>query len=265
MDFFVYLCTLAADNAGSGMRLIVRIMAILALACFVGCTPDEYAVPEVQEPAAADSSGGGNEPPTPDPDTTAIDPDTTATDTNIVVGVNLLLNGGLERWEDALLTPYDIPEDWLPHNNYNVRKNSEVVHFGSYSARMSSLETGSTARLDQCVAVTPGTRIRIRFRYRVEQWKSKGARTYCYFRTAAAESYNIPTDELRAFYSNEEYYIIRGGGRGLTYLPHDLDVWQLFDETITVPPTAHYFVFGINSYHGTTLYVDDCQVLGEGL
>ena len=264
MDFFVYFCTLAADNGGIGMRLIVRIMALLVLACFVGCTPDEYAVPEGQEPAVTDSSGGGNDTPPPiDPDTTAIDPDTTATDTSVVVGVNLLLNGGLEQWIDRLVTNYDIPEYWYCHNNHNVTKNSEVVHFGRYSARMSSLETGSTARLDQCVAVTPGTRIRIRFRYRVEQWKSKGARTYCYFRTAAAESYNIPTDELRAFYSNEEYYIIRGGGRGLTYLPHDLDVWKLFDETITVPPTAHYFVFGINSYHGTTLYVDDCQVIGE--
>ena len=193
MDFFVYFCTFAADNNDRDMRLIVRIMAILALACFVGCTPDEYALPEAQEPAAEDGGGGGNEPPTPDPDTTT-------TDTNIVVGINLLLNGGLERWVDASETPYDVPEDWLPHNNYNVRKNSEVVHFGRYSARMSSLETGSTARLDQCVAVTPGTRIRIRFRYCVEQWKSKGARTYCYFRTAAAESYNIPTDELKAIW-----------------------------------------------------------------
>ena len=33
-----------------------------------------------------------------------------------------------------------------------------------------------------------------------------------------------------------------------------------FDETIEVPPSANYFAFGINSYYGTTIYVDDCWV-----
>ena len=52
-----------------------------------------------------------------------------------------------------------------------------------------------------------------------------------------------------------------GGGYGKTYLPSDLNVWQTFDETVEVPPTAHYFVFGVNSYFGTTIYVDDCWVM----
>ena len=34
-----------------------------------------------------------------------------------------------------------------------------------------------------------------------------------------------------------------------------MNVWQAFDETVEVPPTAHYFVFGVNSYFGTTIYV----------
>lgn len=34
-----------------------------------------------------------------------------------------------------------------------------------------------------------------------------------------------------------------------------MNVWQTFDETVEVPPTAHYFVFGVNSYFGTTIYV----------
>ena len=40
-----------------------------------------------------------------------------------------------------------------------------------------------------------------------------------------------------------------------------MNVWQTFDETVEVPPTAHYFVFGVNSYFGTTIYVDDCWVM----
>ena len=173
---------------------------------------------------------------------------------------NLLINGGVEEWY-YITYPYDIPEGWFCHNNTNVKKNSDIVFEGNYSAKMQSQETGSTARIDQRVSVIPNHKIRIRFHYYVEKWKSKGARTYCYFRTDAAEQYNIPADELEAFYGKEKYYIIRGGGYGLTYFPHDLNVWYDFDETIEVPPTANYFVFGINSYYGTTIYVDDCWVM----
>ena len=173
--------------------------------------------------------------------------------------VNLLENGGLEEWL-SLTYPYDMPKGWFCHNNTNVRKEKKIVCKGMFSAKMQSEEKGSTARIDQRIAVTPGQRIRIRFSYYVEQWKSKGARTYCYFRTDAAEAYNISADELQAFYGKEQYYIIRGGGYGATYFSHDLNVWQTFDETVEVPPTAHYFVFGVNSYFGTTIYVDDCWV-----
>ena len=175
--------------------------------------------------------------------------------------VNLLENGGLEEWTTETIAPYDFIKGWFYHYNNNVKKEKQIVSEGKYSAKMQSQESGSTARIDQGIAVTPGQKIRIRFRYYVEQWKSKGARTYCYFRTAPAEAYNISADELHTFYSNEQYYIIRGGGFGKTYFPHDLNVWQTFDETIVVPPTAHYFVFGVNSYYGTTIYIDDCWVI----
>ena len=172
---------------------------------------------------------------------------------------NLLANGGLEEWL-WITYPLDMPKGWVLHNNDNVKKEHSIVCEGNYSAKMQSQEKGSTARIDQRIAVSPGQKIRIRFSYYVEKWKSKGARTYCYFRTDAAEKYNIPVDELQAFYGKEQYYIIRGGGYGKTYLPHDLNVWQTFEETVEVPPTAHYFVFGVNSYYGTTIYVDDCWV-----
>jgi len=225
------------------------IFAVIAVSVIFGCTPDEY------DPPSSDRTETGEEG---DDDTNDTIGDTNDT---VIIGENLLLNGGLEEWEDTLLVQYDIPKYWLHHNNNNVRKNDVIVTEGTYSAKMESLETGSTARVDQRVAVTPGSRIRIRFSYYVAQWKSKGARTYCYFRTAAAEAYNISAAELKEFYGQDAYYIIRGGGYGLTYLPHDLNVWQTFDETIEVPPTAHYFVFGVNSYHGTTIYVDDCYVI----
>ena len=185
----------------------------------------------------------------------------TSINNNTANGENMLVNGGLEEWANDFWTPYDFIKGWFCHNNTNVKKESDIVCEGKYSAMMQSKKTGSTARIDQRIAVSPGQKIRIRFSYYVEQWKSKGARTYCYFRTDAAETYNISADELQAFYGKEQYYIIRGGGYGKTYLPHDLNIWQTFDETIEVPPTAHYFVFGINSYYGTTIYVDDCWVV----
>lgn len=175
-------------------------------------------------------------------------------------GVNLLINGGLEEWNIFPMS-YDMPNGWFCHNNTNVRKEHTKVYEGYYSAKMQAQEKGKSAIIDQRIAVYPDQKIRIRFHYYVEQWKSKGARTYCYFRTDAAETYNISTDELQAFYGKDRYYVIRGGGKGLAYLPHDIGIWQIFDETIEVPPTAFYFVFGINSYYGTTIYVDDCWVI----
>ena len=227
--------------------VILLVMSVL----FVSCKTDEFNEPVQTETNNTNDTNNES-------GSTSNDAENNTGDDNNE-GKNLLENGGLEEW--ASFTYYDIPDNWLCHNNYNVRKSHKNVFEGNYSAKMQSLKTGSTATVDQCVPVKPGSSIRIRFHYYVEQWKDKGARTYCYFRTRAAEASTIPADELKAFYDNKTYYIIRGGGYGLTYLPHELNVWQVFDGTIEVPPTANYFVFGVNSYHGTTIYVDDCWVI----
>ena len=179
-------------------------------------------------------------------------------DKPIVEGENLMKNGGLEEW--ISFSSYDIPDGWLCHNNRNVRRSRDMVSEGHYSAKMSALEKGSTARIDQNIPVESGKRIRIRFNYYIAEWQAKGARTYCYFRTQAAEKYNISAEELHKYFDDDNYRILRGGGYGLSYLPHDLLTWNTFDEIITVPPIANYFVFGVNSYYGTTIYVDDCRV-----
>lgn len=210
--------------------------AVLCAVLIAGCGREEYDNDTVVHDTTVDDGSGDDE----------------------AERQNLLTNGGLEQWDTSAV---EKPEGWSVASNGYVRRDSTTVSQGMLSARMMSEETGKTARLEQLVPVTPGQQIRIRFRFFVEQWKSKGARTYCYFRTRKAEASNLSADELHAFYSDDEYYIIRGGGYGQTYLPHELGVWQTFDETITVPPTATYFVFGINSYNGTTLYIDDCQLL----
>lgn len=176
-----------------------------------------------------------------------------------VEGPNLMINGGVEDWT-IMYNGINLIDYWLAHNNNNVKMDWHVVYEGHYSAKMESIESGETARIDQVVQVTPGSKIRIRFKYYVKKWQENGSRTYCYFRTSAAESSVIPISELREFYSDDEYYIIRGGGYGLKYLPHTLNKWITFDQTIMVPPTANYFVFGVNSYYETTIYVDDCYV-----
>lgn len=205
----------------------------LSFFVFIGCTDENNTNPAGQTPNVIDEN-------------------------EFFDGPNLLKNGGMEEWN--LNTHYDILDEWFAHNNGNVRRNWEKVYEGYYSAKMNSLEKGSTAIIDQRISVTPGSRIRIRFKYYIEKWEENGARTYCYFRTCNIESTNIPNAELHEFYSNEEYCIIRGGGYGLKYLPHTLNTWLTFDETIIVPPTANYFVFGVNSYYGTTVYIDDCCV-----
>lgn len=177
-----------------------------------------------------------------------------------IVGENLLLNSSVEKW---MTSPCEHPLDWCLPSGYcdKVKKNRDTVYIGQYSARMKALESGVTARIAQEVCISPGSKIRIQFKYYIAKWKTNGARTYCYFRTSSPGSKDISIAELRAFYTTDDYYIIRGGGKGLKYLPHDIGYWQTFDEVIDVPTNAYYFELGINSYFGTVLYVDDFYVV----
>lgn len=177
-----------------------------------------------------------------------------------IAGNNLLLNNGVEVWNTLDCV---FPKYWLPPEGdcYRVTRNQDVVFDGQFSAKMKAINTGTTARIHQLVEITPGCKIRIRFNYYIEQWNTNGARTYCYFRTGPAENTSMSIADLRSIYSDAEYYIFRGGGYGKAYLPHTLNTWLVFDETITVPQNANYFEFGINSYHGTTIYVDNCYVI----
>ena len=161
-------------------------------------------------------------------------------DNNIDEGQNLLVNGGLEEWESLWLP--EMPKGWsIPSNTYVKRDYS--VHFeGKCCAKMQSLEKGKTARLEQKIQVTPNRRIRIRFHYAITQWKDKGARTYCYFRTRSAESSTISSEALNYFYDAYTLRIIRGGGYGLTYFPHELNKWLTFDEIIS--PLASIVTMG---------------------
>lgn len=170
---------------------------------------------------------------------------------------NLLKN---PSFENVSLMTDNIFNGWLCHNNNNVLRSHDFVYEGKYSAKMSSRETGSTAIVNQVVPVIPNSKIRIRHHYYITQWKDKGARMYCYFRERSAESSTLSNDYLKEFYDTKTLRIIRGGGYDLTYLPHEQNQWLLFDETITVPPDANYFVFEIHSFYGTTIYVDDCYV-----
>ena len=218
------------------MRRYYSIYLLIIILFVVGCTRDDSMV--ILGQPAIDSMQNG---------------------IDSIVGENLLLNNGVEEWE---MIYCEHPENWLLPYGYcdKVIRNNSIVLEGRYSARMKSTESGVTARIAQQVRVTPGCKIRIRFNYYVAQWKTNGARTYCYFRTGHQGSTNISIADLRSIYSNDEYYIFRGGGYGKAYLPHTANTWLVFDETLTVPQNANYFEFGINSYYGTTIYVDDCYV-----
>lgn len=242
MDYRIY------KLLSSFISSIVLMISVL----FLSCNTDDYDEPPIIDTETDNDYESGSK----DDNETSNDDRTDNNDS--IEGEDLLLNGGFEKW-----VPFsdNLIEEWFCHNNDNVTRDCKIVYDGRYSAKMQSKKSGSTATVDQSVPVEPGGKIRIRFHYYVEQWKAKGARTYCYFRKQSAGATAISADDLKAFYDKDTYYIIRGGGYGLTYLPHDLNVWHVFDETIKVPPTATYFVFGVNSYYGTTIYVDDCSVM----
>lgn len=218
------------------MKRFFNIYLPIIILLLVGCTRDDGTV-------------SPNQPAT----------DSMPNDIDNISGENLILNNGVEKWEMDLC---EYPENWLlPHGYCNkVTRNNSIVFEGKYSAKMKSPESGVTARIAQLIKVTPGCKIRIRFNYYVEKWKSNGARTYCYFRTGPQGSVSISIAGLRSIYSNDEYYVFRGGGYGKAYLPHTENTWLVFDETLTVPQDATHFEFGINSYYGTTIYVDECYI-----
>lgn len=222
---------------------------LLVIVLFAGCSPDEMVVNENEQPQVIDSVPQSDSIPSHDD-----------TDTTEVFGPNILRDGGIEDWVSII----GYPNIWSTNDSRDVSQNRIIICEGLSSAKMKSRESGITARIKQSIPITPGSRIRIRFKYYIEQWKTNGARTYCYFRTGAAQSTNISISELKEFYTDDEYYIFRGGGYGKAYLPHTLNTWLTFDETLTVPPTATHFEFGINSYHGTTIYIDDCYI-GEAI
>jgi len=186
-------------------------------------------------------------------DTTVYEPpvDTTTPNTS-----EMLVDGSIEVWVNMSGDPH--PVNWSCNE---VEQTAVNVYHGSYAAQLQSSQTGTTANIRQVINTGPSCRIRIRFKYMFSEYKSNGARTYCYLRTGPAESTTISSADMKAFFSTNEYYILRGGGYGQKYLPHTpIGEWLTFDETITLMPTSNYFVFRINSYYGTTMYVDSCSV-----
>ena len=170
---------------------------------------------------------------------------------------NLLKNASFENWNFW----NEWFDDWLlPETPNYVSQSKDYVFEGKYSAKMSSEETGKTAKVRQRIAVTPNSKIRLKHHYYITKWKEKGARMYCYFLQREAQSSAFSSDYLKQFYDDKTLRIIRGGGYGLTYFPHDTNEWLTFDETIIVPPDANYFIFEIHSFNGTTIYVDNCSV-----
>lgn len=140
-----------------------------------------------------------------------------------------------------------------------MEREQRTVFEGSFSAKLISPSKGKSAIMKQRVAVTPGHRLRISHHYYIEKGKINGARMYCYFRTTLTK--NISNAELTNLYDPKTLQIIRGGGYGLSYFPLITGKWNVFDYTITVPPTANYFVFEIHSYYETIIYIDDCFVI----
>ncbi len=176
--------------------------------------------------------------------------------------MNMLKNGNCEEWDSASSTGAErhYLEGWSKRENKGtVFQESNIVYEGEYSAKLSSYQKGITSFISQKVDIKSRHRLRLFFRYRMDYTEGTGARMYCYFRENGSD--NISNDVLRTYYDDATYYIIRGGGYGLTKFPDTADEWKTFDYTITAPAIANYLVFEIRSYAGSTLYVDDCYVV----
>ena len=157
-------------------------------------------------------------------------------------GQNMVLNPGLEQWDNATT-----PTDWDKY--YNISQESTTVHSGTYSAAHTS--DASSQKLRQDIEnVVPGTEYTISYWY-YDNDPSAKTRIYSYWMDASQTYLDDDADVLRPN----------------TYSTDNAE-WQHWTATLTAPVNAAYFRFEVRVYKennntGGKVYYDDFSFTGQ--
>ena len=156
------------------------------------------------------------------------------------LGQEMLLNGGLENWNDTTS-----PTDWT---QAEALTQSAEAHSGSFSA----LRDGgsSTKNLGQTITgITPGESYTFIAWYKVTACDDKDARVWSTWKNGSSTVYHAGT---ASEYTQDP---LRGPNNG--YFDNNGGVWSKYEITITAPSGVDSFYYEVRSYPNSTTYWDD--------
>ena len=156
-------------------------------------------------------------------------------------GQEMLLNGGLEDWDDD-----SSPTSWTKAEN--LTKEATEMHGGSFSAKR-DLQS-KTKDLGQTITgIVPGESYTVSFWYKVTAGDDSDARIWCTWKNGATTVYHTGTS------SNASTDVLRGPENG--YLDNNGGVWSKHEVTVTAPADVDGFYYEVRSYKNSVTYWDD--------
>ena len=165
--------------------------------------------------------------------------------TAVSFGQEMMLNGGLENWDDDTT-----PTSWSKAES--IEKSTDA-HSGSFSAFRNGGD--STKDLAQTItSVIAGNSYTISFWYKVTAGDDQDARIWCTWLNGSTTVYhtdNVTTDPLRG---PENGYLDNNGG-----------VWTKHEVTVTAPADVDGFYYEVRSYSNSQTYFDDLSFVNNGV
>ena len=155
-------------------------------------------------------------------------------------GQEMLLNGGLENWDDTTT-----PTDWT---KAEALTQSAEAHSGSFSAK----REGSSSTKNLCQTITgiiPGESYTFIAWYKVTAGDDKDARVWSTWKNGSSTVYHVGTA------SDRSQDPLRGPNNG--YFDNNGGVWSKYEITITAPSGVDSFYYEVRSYQNSTTYWDD--------
>ena len=155
-------------------------------------------------------------------------------------GQEMLLNGGLENWDDTTT-----PTDWT---KAEALTQSAEAHSGSFSAK----REGSSSTKNLCQTITgiiPGESYTFIAWYKVTAGDDKDARVWSTWKNGSSTVYHAGT---ASEYTQDP---LRGPNNG--YFDNNGGVWSKYEITITAPSGVDSFYYEVRSYQNSTTYWDD--------
>ncbi|MCL7761840.1 T9SS type A sorting domain-containing protein [Polaribacter sp. Z014] len=160
--------------------------------------------------------------------------------TGVSFGQEMLLNGGLENWDDDTS-----PTSWT---KAEVLSKSTDAHSGSFSAKRDV--QSKTKDLGQTITgIVPGESYTVSFWYKVTAGDDEDARIWCTWKNGSTTVYHTGTS------NNASTDVLRGPENG--YLDNNGGVWSRHEVTVTAPAGVDGFYYEVRSYKNSVTYWDD--------